>query len=128
MSTEKVFDIIVEQKVRLTQENVNDILESAFNGGITYWADDCEIVGERLGEFASEQISRGGKLRIHDGEEDEWLELDIINFLEGFSKWAGEGYDRYHAIENGKVDTGEIDGECADCIIQFALFGEIIYG
>ena len=37
--------------------------------------------------------------------------------------------DEYGALKSdGGVDTGEIDAACADEIIQFALFDEIIFG
>lgn len=46
----------------------------------------------------------------------------------GFRLWLENGGDRYGAVSNGEVDTCEIDGEMADLIIQYALFGEVVYG
>ena len=35
----------------------------------------------------------------------------------------------YGAVSgDGKVDCGEIDAGCADAIIQYALFGDLVFG
>ena len=49
-------------------------------------------------------------------------------FAQGFRLWLENGGDRYGAVSYGEVDTCEIDGEMADLIIQYALFGEVVYG
>ena len=30
--------------------------------------------------------------------------------------------------ESGYIDTSDVDAECADMIIQFALFGDLVFG
>lgn len=129
------FEVRAEIVVGLTEEDVDDIMVSALEGGITYWANKAVVVGDYLGEYASEQISRGGTLRIHteepfDEADTEWYELDIEKFKHGFQLWVENGGDRYNAIDysDGTVDCGEIDGPCADEIIQYALFGELVFG
>lgn len=104
-----------------------------WRGGICYWSDCVEVVDRYLSEYASGQISRGGKLKIHvdepfDEANTEWYELDMEKFAQGFRLWLENGGDRYGAVGNGEVDTCEIDGEMADLIIQYALFGEVVYG
>lgn len=133
MTDEKKFEVHAEITVRLTQQNVDDIMVSALEGGICYWSDCVEVVDRYLSEYASGQISRGGKLKIHvdepfDEANTEWYELDMEKFAQGFRLWLENGGDRYGAVSNGKVDTCEIDGEMADLIIQCALFGEVVYG
>ena len=76
--------------VRVRNEDIDDIMVSALEGGINYWCRKAEVKGGYLGEYASDQISRGGELILHD--------------------------------------TEDIDAEDADCIIQYALFGDVIYG
>lgn len=48
--------------VTLTQQDIDDIMASALDGGICYWCRMAEVVGEYLGEYASDQISLGGSL------------------------------------------------------------------
>lgn len=132
MSEEKVFNVHAEINVRLEQQDIDDIMVSALEGGICYWAWKAEVVGKYLGEYASDQISRGGALSIwlseplDDGKS--CYTLDISNFLSGFKLWIENGGDSYGAIDGLHVDCGQIDAGCADEIIQYALFGEIIFG
>lgn len=133
MTNEKKFEVHAEITVRLTQQDVDDIMVSALEGGICYWCDRVTVEGQYLGKYASEQISRGGTLKVHvtepfDEQDTEWYELDIEKFIQGFRLWLENGGDRYGAVSNGEVDTCEIDGEMADLIIQYALFGEVVYG
>ena len=56
-----------------------------------------------------------------------WLSLDRL--LNGIEQWIKSGGDKYGAVcIDGTLYCGNIDAECADAIIQFALFGDIVYG
>ena len=127
------FDILAQVHAHLTQQDVDDIMVSALEGGIYYWCDRVIVTDKYLGKYASDQISRGGKLNIHvipfDDNNTEWYELDIEKFKRGFQLWVENGGDRYNAINHsdGSVDCGQIDGPCADEIIQYALFGELVF-
>ena len=48
--------------------------------------------------------------------------------MTGIQRWIDGGYDMYGAVDGEELDCGNIDSECADCIIQCALFNEVIYG
>lgn len=124
----KTFDIEIKMNVKLTEEDIDDIMCAALEGGISYWCRKAEVVGDYLGDYASEQISRGGTLKLYDLEDDEIYELTLEKLLHGFELWVIGGYDTYEAVCNGEVDTMEIDAEKADQIVQLALFDEIIYG
>lgn len=124
----KTFNIEIKMNVELTQEDIDDIVCTALEGGISYWCRKAEVVGEYLGEYASDQISRGGTLKLYDAEDDEIYELTLEKLLYGFELWVMGGYDTYGAVCNEEVDTGEIDAEKADQILQLALFDEIIFG
>lgn len=130
----KKYEIVSEVMVRLTDQDVDDIMTTALEGGIYYWCDRITVECEYLGEYASDQISRGGTLKIHamepfDEQGIEWYELDIEKFAQGFRLWLENGGDRYGAVScDGKVDCSKIDAVCADDIVQYALFGELVYG
>lgn len=126
---ETVNTIEIKRVIDVTNEDIDDIVCGMFEGGTTYWCDCAKVVGKYLGEFASEQISKGGELFLHDCEEDEWHSLTKEKVLNGLKLCIERGYDRYGAVQqDGTLDCGEIDGEIADIICQFALFGDIIYG
>lgn len=123
------YGILTQRTVTLTDQNIDDIMVSALEGGITYWCSKCEVSGKYLGQYASEQISRGGTLVLTDSVEEKKERLNLDLFLKGFGKFIEQGYDIYNALQpDGTVDTGNIDGERADIIVQLALFGDVIYG
>lgn len=104
---------------------------SALEGGITYWVDKVE---PRCGvefDFASDVISKGGSILIHDNEEDATYELTKAKLLQGIRMYAEQpkNSDIFEVIDRElHIDCGMVDAEVADAIIQYALFGEIIYG
>lgn len=114
--------------VTLTVEDVDDIMSSALDA-IGYWCSKASVVGNYLGEYASEQIARGGRLMLQDAEENAEYELDLEKLAQGLRIWLEKGRDYYGAVScNGKVDPGNIDGDSADSIVQYAVFGELVYG
>ena len=117
--------------VVISKEDIDDIMVSALEGGITYWADKVE---PRCGiefNFASDVISKGGSILIHDNEEDATYELTKAKLLQGIRMYAEQpkSSDIFEVIDHElHIDCGMVDAEVADAIIQCALFGEIIYG
>ena len=129
MSAEKKFEVKAELRVELTQQDIDDIMVAALEGGINYWCDEAAVEGgEYLGKYASDQISRGGTLLLHDTDEDAYRKLDLEKFLKGFKLWLENGGDQYGAVQGHEVDCCNIDAGCADEIVQYALFGEVVYG
>lgn len=123
------FEVTAEITIKLTEEDIDDIMCGALEGGVTsIWCSKVEVCGAYLGEYASEQISRGGELWFYETEDDAWHKLTLSKFFEGFKRWVEEGGDVYNAVSGGTVDTCNIDAMCADAIIQYALFGDVIYG
>lgn len=121
-----------DQTIKVTGEDIDDIMESAMTG-CTYWCSHADVVGEYLGEYASEQISHGGSLIFYDIEDERSsTELTRDKFLTGL-RMLFEAQNGIHTlmVENRDDDTyvnpGMIDANAADSIIQYALFGEIIY-
>lgn len=123
------FFINITKTVKITQEDIDDIMCSALEGGITYWCRKAKVVGEYLGEYASEQISRGGKLKLYDAEEDEVYELTLEKFLKGIELAIQHNYyAEYGWCDGTMLDTCNVDASVADAIIQLALFDDVIYG
>lgn len=121
----------VEMQIKVTSEDVDCIMTGALEGGITYWCDKAEPVGDYLGKYASEQISRGGKLMLHDFEEGEEHCLDLGKLLNGIKLWAKNpvGCNCLEQVDGKLVlDCCNADAAVCDAIIQYALFGDVIYG
>ncbi len=125
----KKYEVQAEIRVELTQQDIDDIMVAALEGGINYWCDEAAVEGgEYLGKYGSDQISRGGTLLLHDTDEDAYRKLDLEKFLKGFKLWLENGGDQYGAVQGHEVDCCNIDAGCADEIVQYALFGEVVYG
>jgi len=123
---EKKFPVHIEMDVSITQQDIDDIMVTALEGGINYWCRKAKVVGEYLGECASEQISRGGSLILYDAESNDRWELTLKKFLNGVKLYFEQGC--HVQVEDNAIDAGDIDANDADCIIQFALFGEVVFG
>jgi hypothetical protein len=114
--------IVIDQEI--DGKLVDDILCTAFEGGINYWCTKkVVVVGDDYhgGDYASEVVSRGGTLNIYDGEEERWHVLGIENMIEGIRQWCIK-YGSYAQL------LDDFDAGDADCIVQLALFGEVVYG
>lgn len=117
--------------VRITKEFTDDDLENimitALEGGIGYWAclDNSDWSKQPAdmptSEYAWKILQDGGTLHFLD-EEDDGAEyfLDLNSLLDGIGKCiANKDWD-------GDIDN--IDAIIADMIIQYAIFGSVIYG
>ena len=131
---EKKFEVLVQIRAALTQQDIDDIMVSALEGGVNYWCRRVVVEGDYLGEYASDQISRGGQLTfwlyepLDDGMASRTLDLD--KFLTGFKLWLENSHGNCDVVDStdGSVDCGQIDATCADEIIQHALFGDLVFG
>jgi hypothetical protein len=133
----KAFEIKVEKKIKLLEEDINDILCSCFEGGCGYWAcldnttQEWDMAHEALHEqyendnFTIEDVMtwilyNGYSIHLIDKEEDREYSFNMEGFLDGVSKsisagfWTGE-------------DTCDVDGIVGDAIIQYTVFGEQVY-
>ena len=123
------------KKVTVTDEDIDGIMAAALEGGITYWCDKVEVIGERFGKYASEQIARGGTLRIYGSDEISgafnWL-LNKEKFMKGLKKFLTEDGEANECLcredDGYSLECAYIDADGADIIIQNALFGEQVYG
>lgn len=131
--------IRIELDVAITQEDIDDIVATALEGGINYWCREAEVVGEYLGEYASEQISRGGVLKLHDIENGKTYKLNKEKLVNGIKMYLEDTEKPYDILDVGQSSVGcskgeytldccMVDGCVADMIIQYALFKEIMFG
>lgn len=121
----------VKFNVEVTNQDIDDIMCTALEGGITYWCRRAEVVGGKyLGEYAHEQISRGGSLMLYDTEISDKWELTLDKFKQGLQLYLSENTEAIDGNDAGiyQLDTSYIDAYEADEIIQYALFGEVVFG
>lgn len=101
---------------RVTDEDIDDLLVTAFEGGITYWCDAVRVRQEPSEDykFASEVLTREGTLELYDSDEGEWRLLTMPMLLK--------------ALSDVSFDFDDYDAGDADTVIQKAIFGGIVYG
>lgn len=108
----------------LFREDIDSIMEKAIKSINCYWG-QVTVIGELLGENASEQITRGGELEITDPDSGKKYCLDLKKFLNGMELYLGEEcHIRYKNDHFSFICNNDNE---ADYIIQYALFGEVVY-
>lgn len=107
---------------------IDDLLVTAFEGGINYWCNKAEVQdGDyKGGTYASDVVSRGGTVLLHDAVgaesgDDTVHAINLDKMLSGISVFC-----------NKRKITPEIlwethDAGDADLVVQYAIFGEQIY-
>lgn len=119
----------------ISQSDIDSIMCSAIdNGGVNHWVRAIDIHSEPTTKdpacegYLSEVISRGGSLEFFP-QIEEWHSKRLIltrdMLLIGLGRWLL--WTRRAAVKDGRIDPGQIDADAADSIVQFALFGEILY-
>ena len=133
----------VERK--LTVEDMDDIFTTALEGGIGYWSvldnttPEWEKAEEQLraagadlywGTVATKVLLNGDSIRMYDAEADEddlqddeiWY-LDMEKFINGCKIYESKRGSLIKCLEDGNFDAEE-----ADCLVQYSLFKELIFG
>lgn len=116
-------------EVEITENDISTIVITGFEGGIGYWS-IIDNVGEEWDEkpkdeptatWGTKLLLEGKSIRLIDvdDENEVWL-LTLDKIIEGYRlNSIHRPFDS--DLENGDVTT-------ADCIIQYGLFGKLVYG
>lgn len=120
----------------LSRQDITDIIVTALEGGIGYWAcldnrsDAFVLAPENEPESitAANLILDGKAILLIDEEEKLAYTFTLESLAKGVRLWIEQALDRYHAVSTGRIDTSEIDAEMADMIFQLGIFDEVVYG
>ena len=123
----KKHSIEIKSKIELSDEDINDLMVAALEGGINYWCGGAtaKLVPEGVEyEYLSDLISKGGVIEMTDAEdEEEKWDLNLSKFMNGV-KMVCEA----RGFGSGEELIDNHDAEVADLLIQYALFEEIVFG
>lgn len=109
-------------ELAVSAEAIENIIVSSLEGASAYWVGIDNTTPEWANEpddlpvaqYATQLLLEGKTIKLYDIEdEDEQWDLDLQKLLFGIGKALSEGYD----IEDD-----------VDEVLQFALFGELVYG
>ena len=128
----KHMKLTINIEVEITKEIVENIIGNAFYG-MNYWAEGMyiknwgEVVKEETEDLCSSELyteilCNGGSLRVVDLDDEEY-ELNASKLCNGI-KTVLRKYSHLADMSN----LEEVDSQGAECIIQCALYGDIIYG
>lgn len=114
-----------EVKVKeLDREEIVDLLCTALYGSPWWKVDNSteeyhNAKGDTIEERLAEMLLKGQSVILIDTEEDDHHELTLDKLYRGLELF----------IENdGSIELGDYDLFDADSVIQYAIFGEVIWG
>lgn len=126
------------RKIHISQEDIDDIMSAAMDGGfMSSWCRRAEVVGDYLGEYGSDQISRGGTLRLwmwepFDKNDTKYWDFTLEKFLSGVKQYVDypENTDiTFFSRDRNRLelDTGNIDAIYSEMIIEYGLWNDQIF-
>jgi len=109
-----------------TLDALESVLVGAFEGGSNFWIDGIEWNGYK--RFLEGEVIKitTDEMGTHD--------LDLKKLKKGIAQFRKAWNDpEYTGINYSKdkwydLDSGVYDANDNDCMLQFALFGELVYG
>lgn len=101
-----------------SDELVGDVLVTAFEGGINYWCDSGEVSGDKDLPYYWRFV-HGGEAKIRDAYEGKYHTLKRKDLVRGMRMTSSQ--------RNTDWDI-DFDADDADMAVQFAVFGDVIYG
>lgn len=124
----------IERRTNRIDKLLSDVLVTAVEGGINYWAVVTEYKPDNgYVSFREDENDSGVKVRCTKNSDGDYvMRSQILIFglmkLDGMSDWlellnytSAEEFDEM-------VDDLDLDAGDADSIFQLAVFGEIVYG
>ena len=128
--------INVNLTITLTDEDIEDIVVTALEGGIGYWAcldntgkefEDAPE-DEPVSITAAKILLNGGRLCFYDEEDDSRpIEMTMTDLENGIVGWIG--YCGTISLDSDhRIDLCDLDAEGADIVFQIAMLGEVVYG
>ena len=133
--------ITVNVSKTYTNQDIVDIFTTAIEGGINYWCSRYDVPKNMdIESFITDEdreeangdllyvekvgfaLANGGKVKFlvdenNDGSETKWYTLTISKLKRGIGLYT----------KIGSANPEDWDATSSDCIIQYALFGELVF-
>jgi len=127
----------------LTEDDIVYILSTGLSGSCGFssvrnpkkeYAKAKEELKSKLGpndELCYEDVqarilSNGGAIELQDPDDGHWGKLTLKNLVQGLEKYFKEGWSGGFKTMHDLVENSDFD-DC-DCILQAAVWGDVIYG
>ena len=124
----------ITRTVEISDELIEDILCTAFEGGITYWADnvscednkDMKDVGGWKHEYLTKTKKKDAVMYIHDISDEQKHPITKKSIIDALQKMGEPKYKYTKALN--RILNEQYDADDADIVVQTACFGEVVYG
>lgn len=126
----------IQFNLKVTDEDLKNILEVGLSTGINYWGKIYE--NTTITNSIENIIYNNEEIVIKEIEDENIFKLNKEKLLKGIKKSIKDGYgfgmysfdEKWLIIKekNITIDPIKIDSVAADVIIQYSLFGEIVFG
>lgn len=119
----------VKVPIKVEKTILGDILETALVGSM--WVSEFEVVDRTpdIRQPVSDWFNQGFRVKVTDDEDGKSYVVDQYLLLHGIKLYLAKGRNNCGGcIVDGAIDPANIDQGDADCILQYAIFKDIIYG
>ena len=125
---------IINRRIEISDELIEYILCSAFEGGITYCANniscednkDMKKVGGWKDTYLTKTKKKDAVMYIHESETGEKYPITKKSIIDAIQKMDTPEYKYTKALN--RLLNGDWDSDDADIVVQTACFGEVVYG
>jgi len=125
---------IINRRLEISDEMIEDVICSAFEGGSTYWADnvscedreDMKKVGGWKHEYLTRTKKKDAVLFIHDMFDEKKYPITKKSIIDALQKMDDPKNSCTKAL--GRILDMTYDAGDADLVLQMACFGEVVYG
>ena len=123
----------ITRTVEISDKLIEDILCTAFEGGITYWADnvscednkDMKEVSGWKHEYLTKTKKKDAVMYIHTMEGGK-VKITKSLIIEALQQMGDPKYKCTKALSRILEET--YDADDADIVVQTACFGQVVYG
>ena len=127
----------IKRTIEITDEMIEDLLCSAFEGGSTYWAnnvscednEDMKKVGGWKHEYLTKTKKKNAVMLIHtidDNDEIHGYSITKQSIIDALQKMDSPEHKYTKSLQRILNETW--DACDSDIVLQTACFGEVIYG
>jgi hypothetical protein len=125
---------IINRRLEISDELIEDILCTAFEGGITYWANNVSVPDQddarKLKCWKHEYLTKTKKkdavMYIHDTYSSDKHPITKKAIIDALQKMDNPKYKYTKTL--GRILDETYDAWDADIVVQTACFGEVVYG
>ncbi len=134
----------IKLEVSIDHQFIEDVLVTALEGGSNFWIDSIKINHPGGAKpkniptsiWAAQALINGGTIQVYpSGTKEETCSLNTYMekamLVNGIKMWAGTNPIDMEIIKTDGIFTigaDNIDADDADTIMQYALFGKLVFG